>query len=62
MAVKTERNTVIHLHQRAPELALQSLNRLTGLTFSHWPESLVLLCKQDEPVERDSPAAEKRAR
>lgn len=62
MAVKIERNTVIHLHQRAPELALQSLNRLTGLTFSHWPESLVLLCKQDEPVERDSPAAEKRAR
>ncbi|MCQ4234183.1 hypothetical protein NAV31_10800 [Pseudomonas stutzeri] len=60
--MKTERNTVIHLHQRAPELALQSLNRLTGLTFSHWPESLVLLCKQDEPVERDSPAAEKRAR
>ncbi|OOE07825.1 hypothetical protein BSR09_16985 [Stutzerimonas degradans] len=60
--MKTERKTVIHLHQRAPELALQSLNRLTGLTFSHWPESLVLLCKQDEPVERESPAAEKRAR
>lgn len=32
---------VIHLHRRAPEAALEALNRLTGLRFSHWPDSLV---------------------
>ena len=31
---------VIHLHQRAPQEALERLNRITGLCFSSWPESL----------------------
>lgn len=39
MTVK--RNSIIHLHQRAPDAALEALNRLTGLRFSRWPESLV---------------------
>ncbi|EIK52139.1 hypothetical protein YO5_10405 [Stutzerimonas stutzeri TS44] len=60
--MKTERNTVIHLYQRVPELALRSLNRLTGLSFSHWPESLVALCAQDEPAGQDASAPEKLAR
>lgn len=32
---------VIVLAQAAPEAALRGLNRLTGLSFSSWPESLV---------------------
>lgn len=32
---------VIHLHQRDPQEALERLNRLTGLRFSQWPESLL---------------------
>jgi len=34
-------NKVVHLHRRVPQLALERLNRLTGLQFSNWPESLV---------------------
>ncbi|MES2819361.1 MAG: hypothetical protein V4812_10300 [Pseudomonadota bacterium] len=32
---------VIHLHRRDPQGALTRLNRITGLRFSRWPESLV---------------------
>lgn len=32
---------IIRLAQAAPEAALAGLNRLTGLSFSSWPESLV---------------------
>jgi hypothetical protein len=32
---------VIELAQAAPDAALLGLNRLTGLSFSSWPESLV---------------------
>lgn len=34
-------STVVHLHRRVPQEALERLNRLTGLKFSNWPESLV---------------------
>ncbi|MDX1369176.1 hypothetical protein [Pseudomonas sp.] len=34
---------VIHLHQRDPQEALERLNRITGLHFVRWPESLVPL-------------------
>ncbi|WP_296126231.1 hypothetical protein [Pseudomonas sp. Ga0074129] len=34
-------NKVIYLHQRDPSAALERLNRITGLTFSQWPQSLV---------------------
>lgn len=36
-----KRSTILYLHQRAPDAALGALNRLTGLRFTHWPESLV---------------------
>jgi hypothetical protein len=32
---------VIHLHRRDPQEALERLNRITGLHFARWPESLV---------------------
>lgn len=34
------KGNVIHLHLRAPEEALERLNRITGLRFSSWPQSL----------------------
>ncbi|EWC41842.1 hypothetical protein [Stutzerimonas stutzeri] len=36
-----KRSGILYLHQRAPDAALDALNRLTGLCFSQWPESLV---------------------
>ena len=38
MTVKTR---VIHLHRRDPQEALTRLNRITGLHFARWPESLL---------------------
>ncbi|KIV60438.1 hypothetical protein ACWKWZ_19785 [Metapseudomonas otitidis] len=35
------RSKVVHLHERDPEEALERLNRITGLRFTRWPESLV---------------------
>lgn len=32
---------VVMLHGRDSERALENLNRITGLRFSRWPESLV---------------------
>ncbi|MGE8359445.1 hypothetical protein [Pseudomonas sp.] len=46
------KNKVIHLHQRDPEAALERLNRITGLQFARWPESLVP--QVDEAPEADS--------
>jgi len=34
---------VIHLHRRDPQEALARLNRITGLRFAQWPESLAPL-------------------
>lgn len=35
------KHSVIHLHQRDPQEALTRLNRITGLRFARWPESLL---------------------
>ncbi|MDT4849663.1 hypothetical protein FQZ97_837900 [compost metagenome] len=35
------RGKVVYLHQRDPQEALERLNRITGLHFARWPESLV---------------------
>lgn len=47
-------NNVIALNQRKPRAALEHLNRVTGLNFSRWPESLLACCltenTQLEPV------------
>lgn len=37
---------VIRIEKRHPETALENLNRLTGLDFQDWPESL-LACGDD---------------
>ncbi|MNQ19095.1 hypothetical protein D3C85_321530 [compost metagenome] len=34
------KNKLIQLHEHAPQRALEGLNRVTGLRFGHWPESL----------------------
>ena len=45
---------VIRLAQAAPEAALAGLNRLTGLRFSSWPESLVAPSAAAGGPERES--------
>ncbi len=42
--------TVIALHHSHPEHALEGLNRITGLNFARWPESLAVRA----PVEQDA--------
>lgn len=44
-----KRSTILYLHQRAPDAALEALNRLTGLRFRQWPESLVV--RDDAPTD-----------
>ncbi len=36
---------VIHLRERDAEGALERLNRITGLRFARWPQSLVPLVR-----------------
>ncbi|MGG5872586.1 hypothetical protein [Pseudomonas peli] len=40
---------VIHLYQRDPQEALERLNRITGLRFSSWPQSLVNSNPSEQP-------------
>ncbi|MCY1271414.1 hypothetical protein D9M68_294560 [compost metagenome] len=37
----TPSSRVVRLQQWNPERALEDLNRITGLSFARWPESLV---------------------
>ncbi|MNF54514.1 hypothetical protein D3C84_359450 [compost metagenome] len=39
-AMGNAKNKLIQLHEHAPQRALEGLNRVTGLRFGHWPESL----------------------
>lgn len=56
----TVEKRVIHLHQRAPQEALTRLNRITGLRFARWPESLLdqvaseHRAQDEEPVQSPS--------
>jgi hypothetical protein len=54
---------VIHLYQRDPQEALERLNRITGLRFSSWPQSLVPLVEpaQDTQVDTEQAQAENQA-
>ncbi|WP_301595989.1 hypothetical protein [Pseudomonas nitroreducens] len=45
--MKKDQNNVVHLHQRDLTSALERLNRITGLQFSSWPESLLPSVVQD---------------
>lgn len=52
----TTKGKVIYLYRRDPQEALERLNRITGLRFARWPESLVSLPEEgeglaSEPVE-----------
>ncbi len=40
-SMNDDQKNVVHLHQRDPQSALERLNRITGLQFSSWPESLL---------------------
>ncbi len=44
-------SNVIKLASKSPKRAVEALNRMTGLVFDQWPESLVGLTAQ-EPAER----------
>ncbi|WP_322978367.1 hypothetical protein [Pseudomonas sp. C11] len=46
--MKTRGQRVIHLHQRDPQEALERLNRVTGLRFRQWPESLLAYVESQE--------------
>lgn len=48
------RGKVIHLYQRDPQEALQRLNRITGLRFSSWPQSLVSLTELVQAPQADA--------
>ncbi|GEM_PF-613307 len=54
-----KRSTILYLHQRAPDAALEALNRLTGLRFRQWPESLVV--RDDAPTRRAARRSGKQA-
>ncbi|MBS7663330.1 hypothetical protein I0D00_15480 [Pseudomonas lalucatii] len=47
----TTKGKVIHLSRRAPEEALERLNRITGLRFARWPESLRQSQERAAPAE-----------
>lgn len=50
------KDKVIHLHRRDPQGALTRLNRITGLHFARWPESLLTHAEQDaQPPAEASP-------
>lgn len=44
----SKKDKLVRLHERAPQRALEGLNRVTGLTFRHWPESLAPVVAQEE--------------
>jgi hypothetical protein len=49
----SRKSTVVYLHQLDPQAALERLNRVTGLRFSSWPQSLAPVQEQvaDGPKE-----------
>lgn len=53
----TTKGKVIHLYQRDPQEALERLNRITGLRFSSWPQSLVPAAEQAEGAQADTAQA-----
>lgn len=58
LAVMTgHKNTVIHLHRRDPQEALARLNRITGLQFAHWPESLLAYAEQTQALHPEDTGA-----
>ncbi|MDX5371332.1 MAG: hypothetical protein LPK18_02695 [Pseudomonadaceae bacterium] len=56
--MSSSKNKVVPLQSRDSDEALQRLNRITGLRFARWPESLAALARQAaeeaEPAKKDS--------
>ena len=44
--MSSSKNKVVPLQPRDSEGALERLNRITGLRFARWPESLAALARQ----------------
>jgi hypothetical protein len=49
---------VVTLGNAAPDKALEGLNRLTGLVFESWPESLAGAATQPQDPEPAAPSGE----
>jgi hypothetical protein len=50
-------SNVVKLGKAAPDKALEGLNRLTGLVFESWPESLVKAPVQQQEATAAAPAS-----
>lgn len=48
---------VVYIEKQHPETALENLNRLTGLDFQSWPESLLDEDNLVEPASSSAPDA-----
>jgi len=46
--MSSTKDRVVYLHQRDPQEALDRLDRITGLRFARWPESLAQSMAQEE--------------
>ena len=44
--MSSSKNKIVPLQPRDSEEALERLNRITGLQFTRWPESLAALARQ----------------
>lgn len=52
--MSSSKNKIVPLQPRDSEEALERLNRITGLRFARWPESLAALARQ--AAEESEPA------
>ncbi|MDH4567697.1 hypothetical protein E8E95_13505 [Pseudomonas sp. BN414] len=54
----SKNDKLVRLHERAPQRALEGLNRVTGLEFRHWPESLAPVVVQEDWESAEQPLQE----
>ncbi len=54
----SKNDKLVRLHERAPRRALEGLNRVTGLEFRHWPESLAPVIVQEDWERAEQPLQE----
>lgn len=55
--MSSQKGKVVPLHPRESDEALERLNRITGLRFARWPQSLVPVVRQAEEIEAPSEGA-----
>jgi hypothetical protein len=55
--MSSSKNKIVPLQSRDTEEALERLNRITGLRFSRWPESLAALARQAAEAEPPKPSS-----